>query len=83
MTIELPEQLGAVLKFHANASQMSPDCYVREVLERNLASSLEGQESGDPFTTGRGMFAKYGPAPSAEEIDASRADMFRTFGEDA
>jgi hypothetical protein len=28
------------------------------------------------------MFAKYGQAPSAEEIDANRADMFRNFGED-
>jgi hypothetical protein len=26
------------------------------------------------------MFAKYGQAPSAEEIDANRADMFRNFG---
>lgn len=29
----------------------------------------------------RGMFAKYGQAPSAEEIDANRAEMFRNFGE--
>jgi len=28
------------------------------------------------------MLAKYGPAPSAEEIDANRADMFRGFAED-
>ncbi len=34
-----------------------------------------------PLKTGRGMFAKYGPAPSAEEIDANRKDMFRGFGE--
>jgi hypothetical protein len=27
------------------------------------------------------MFAKYGQAPSAEEIDANRAEMFRNFGE--
>ena len=36
---------------------------------------------GVPFKTGRGMFAKYGQAPSAEEIDANRADMFQNFGE--
>ena len=81
MTIELPEELAAVLKFQANARHVSPDCYVREVLERDLASSLEAQSAGTPFKTGRGMFAKYGPAPSAEEIDANRADMFRNFGE--
>ena len=28
------------------------------------------------------MFAKYGHAPSTEEIDANRAEMFHRFGED-
>jgi plasmid stability protein len=82
MTIELPEQLGAALKEQANAHGVSADGYAREVLERDLASSLETQSSGVPFKTGRGMFAKYGQAPSAEEIDANQADMFRNFGED-
>jgi plasmid stability protein len=82
MTIELPEKLGVALKMQANAHHISPDGYVREVLERDLASSFEPQSVGIPFRTGRGMFAKYGQAPSAEEIDANRADMFRNFGED-
>lgn len=82
MIIELPEELAAVLKTQANAHHVSPDGYVREVLEREFASALEAQSSGIPFRTGRGMFAKYGRAPSAEEIDANRADMFGNFGED-
>jgi plasmid stability protein len=82
MLIELPEELGAALKAHANAHGVSADGYARELLERGLASSMEAQTSGVPFKTGRGMFAKYGQAPSAEEIDANRADMFRNFGED-
>jgi hypothetical protein len=82
MIIELPEKLGAILKVQANARGVSPDGYVRDVLERDLAPSLEEQSSGIPFKTGRGMFAKYGQAPSAEEIDANRSDMFRNFGED-
>ncbi len=81
MMIELPEKLEAALKVQANAHGVSADGYVREVLERDLASSLEAQLSDVPFKTGRGMFAKYGQAPSAEEIDANRADMFRNFGE--
>jgi plasmid stability protein len=81
MMIELPEKLEAALKVQANAHGVSPAGYVCEVLERDLASSLEGQSSGVPFKTGRGMFAKYGQAPSAEEIDANRADMFHNFGE--
>jgi hypothetical protein len=59
-----------------------PAGYVYEVLERDLASALEGQAPGAPFKTGRGMFAKYGQAPSAEEIDANRADMVQNFSED-
>ena len=82
MMIELPEKLGAMLKVQANAHGVSPDGYVREVLEREFAPSLEAQPAGVPFKTGRGMFKKYGEAPSAEEIDANRADMFRNFGED-
>jgi plasmid stability protein len=82
MIIELPEDLGAALKAQANAHGVSADGYARELLERDLVASLEAQSSGVPFKTGRGMFAKYGPAPSAEEIDANRADMFRNFGED-
>ena len=81
MMIELPENLGAALKAEANAHGVSADGYARELLKRDLASSLEGQSSGVPFKTGRGMFAKYGQAPSAEEIDAKRADMFQNFGE--
>lgn len=79
--IELPEKLEAALKVQANAHGVSTDGYVREVLERELAAALETQSPGIPFKTGRGMFAKYGQAPSAEEIDANRADMFRNFGE--
>jgi plasmid stability protein len=81
MIIDLPEKLEAALKIQANAHGVSAAGYVREVLERELASSLDAQSTGVPFKTGRGMFAKYGAAPSAEEIDANRADMFRNFGE--
>jgi hypothetical protein len=86
MTIELPAKLEAALKAQANAHGVTPAGYVCEVLERDLASALGSHSSeGEPrvpFKTGHGMFAKYGQAPSAEEIDANRADMFRNFGED-
>jgi phosphonate degradation associated HDIG domain protein len=32
-----------------------------------------------PFETGQGMWAKYGPAPSDEESDENRREMFRNF----
>ena len=81
MIVDLPEKLKAALKFQANAHGVSPEGYVCEVLERDLAPALQEKSSDAPFKTGRGSFAKYGQAPSAEEIDANRTDMFRNFGE--
>lgn len=81
LTIQLPENLEVSLKEQANARGVSPADYVLDILERNLAPSMEKQNL-PPFKTGRGMLAKYGPAPSAEEIDANRGEMFRHFAED-
>ncbi|HTD55690.1 MAG TPA: hypothetical protein VK670_09930 [Silvibacterium sp.] len=82
MIVEVPEKLEAALKAQANAHGLSPEDYVCEVLERELGQSIEPQLSQRPLKTGYGMLAKYGPAPTAEEIDANRADMFRGFGEE-
>jgi len=49
---------------------------------QKLAEGPEIPARGKPFTSGYGMLAKYGPAPSAEEIDENRREMFRGFGED-
>jgi hypothetical protein len=54
--------------------------YVRTLLERNLSVST-ATSSLPSFETGFGSLAKYGPAPTAEEIEANRADIFRQFGE--
>jgi plasmid stability protein len=81
LIIQLPDKLEAALKAEANAHGVSPADYVQDILERELAPSLEDQTSGPPFKTGWVVLAKYGPAPSAEEIDANRAEMFRHFAE--
>jgi hypothetical protein len=82
LTIQLSEKLEAALRAQANACGVSADGYVRNLLERDLAPSLGDEVPGPPFKTGRGMFAKYGAAPSSEEIDANRAEMFQRFAED-
>jgi plasmid stability protein len=82
MLVELPEKLEAALKVRANAHGVSPAGYVCEILQRDLAPTLQPESSEVPFKTGRGIFAKYGQAPSVEEIDSNRAEMFRNFGED-
>ena len=82
MTIQLSAELEAALKEQANAHGLSLDGYVREVLERNVMTAIPREVTVTPFRTGRGMFAKYGQAPSFEEMEANRTEMFRHFGED-
>jgi hypothetical protein len=81
LIIDLSKELEATLKAHAQAEGVDAAGYARRVLERALG--IEEEHPGPPFETGRGLLAKYGQAPSAEEIDANRADMFRGFGENA
>ena len=79
MILELPNELEKALKTNAAAEGLDTEAYARRLLTRALG--LEEELQGQPFETGRGLLAKYGPAPSADEIDANRADMFRGFGE--
>ncbi len=82
LNIEIPDELGAALRAQAQAEGVSPDRYVSRVLENSLAAAIEQSNSERPFETGYGMWAKYGPAPSAEEIDENRREMFRNFAQD-
>ena len=81
MPIELPTELEPALKMQASARGISVAGFVREVVEQALAPLAAGSSSA-PFKTGRGMLAGYGHAPSSEEIDANRQEMFRNFGQD-
>jgi hypothetical protein len=82
LTIELPDALEAAVKAQAQAEGLSPDRFVSRVLENTLAASLQAQQPPKPYETGYGMLAKYGTAPSAEEIDENRRDMFRNFAQE-
>ena len=81
LIINLSDDIEAALVAHAQAEGVDAAGYARRLLARALG--MEEEPGGLPFKTGRGLLAKYGAAPSAEEIDANRADMFRGFGENA
>ena len=76
--IEIPDDQAAALKAKAAAEGLSLEAWLRKLAKDDPAISTPEK----PFKTGRGMLAKYGPAPSAEEIDENRRDMFRGFAED-
>ena len=80
LTIELPDDLGAALKAKALAEGVTPACFTRHVLEEALKPP-EGQTLR-PKKSAHGLLAKYGPGPSAEEIDENRQEMLRGFAQD-
>jgi hypothetical protein len=76
--IELSDQQAAVLQAKAAAQGLTLQDWLQKLA--SLESDLP--QSGKPFVTGYGMLAKYGPAPSAEEIEENRREMFRGFADD-
>jgi hypothetical protein len=75
--IALPDNQAAALKAKAALPGLTLEAWLGQLAEESQANSPR-----KPLKTGRGMLAKYGSAPSAEEIDENRKDMFHGFGED-
>lgn len=82
LKIELPDDVGAALKAQAQAQGLTAARFVSRMIEKTVAPEVKLDGSSQPFETGYGMWAKYGPAPSAEEIDENRREMFRNFAQD-
>jgi hypothetical protein len=81
MVIELPAKFESRVKAQALSRGLSVEDYVRDVVERDLRLADETSRPNRPLKSGWGLCADLGPAPSAEEIDENRAEMFRGFGE--
>ena len=74
--IEIPDYQVAALKAKAAMEGLTLKAWLGKLAEEPPSATRR-----KPLKTGRGMLAKYGSAPSAEEIDESRREMFRGFGE--
>jgi hypothetical protein len=78
VSIEVSIEQLAALKAKAAAQGLTLQDWLRK-----LALEEPGPaQAGGPFKSGCGMLAKYGPGPSAEEIDENRREMFRGFAKD-
>jgi hypothetical protein len=82
LTVEIPDETGAALKAQAQPQGLSAARYASRMIEETLAPKIEQESSSQPFETGYRMWAKYGPASSAEEIDKNRREMFRNLAKD-
>jgi hypothetical protein len=78
ITLPLEPQEEARLKAAAQARGLSPDAFVREMLDKFLAETVA--PAVKPKKSAYGLLAKYGPGPTEEEIDENRREMFRGFG---
>jgi len=81
MTITLPLEPDQEAKLIALAKEkgISHDGLVREAIEKLIGEAQDISSSKEPTRSLRGLLAKYGPAPSAEEIDKNRTEMFANF----
>jgi hypothetical protein len=82
MTITLPlePQKEAKLIALAHEQDMTADELVRDTIDKILAASPD-----QPLKPGKsvyGLWAKYGPGPTEEEIDENRREMLQGFTED-
>jgi len=83
LTIEIPDELAAALQAKAQAEGLSTDGFVGRVLKKTLVeTTAEAEPVRLPLETGYGMLAKYGPAPSDEDIAEVRREMWANFPRD-
>jgi hypothetical protein len=78
LSIEVSKEQLAALQAKAAAQGLT----LQDWLHKLAAGEPECDQPAKPFKSGFGMLAKYGPAPSAEEIDENRREMFRGFAKD-
>jgi hypothetical protein len=79
ITLPLEPQKEAKLIAVAEAQGLTTDELVSRVIDKIIADAPDSGTHNEPTLSLRGLLAKYGPAPSAEEIDQNRAEMFANF----
>jgi len=73
VTIEISEKQLYALRAKALMEGLSVEAWFQKIVDQEVGA----ESHSGPLETGYGMLAKYGPGPSAEEIDENRRDMLR------
>ena len=83
LTLPLTAAEEAKLRAKAKSQGTTPEEVVRQAIQPIIASvpdDLAAKRS--PMKSLLGILAKHGPAPSAEDIEENRKEMFANFGRD-
>ena len=82
LTLPLSAAEEAKLLAQARAQGVTPEDLVRHAIEPIIAAAEGLSLTKKPTKSALGALARLGPAPSAEEIDENRVEMFANFGRD-
>jgi hypothetical protein len=82
VSIEISNEQLAALEAKAAAQGLTLQDWLRKLAGEEAEPTQPGTQPSQPFQPGYGMLAKYGPAPSAEEIHENRREMFGGFAKD-
>ena len=83
VALQLTPEEEAKLAAKARAQGVSLESFVQNLVKREAEGMPAATKSdgGKPSGSLLGLLTKYGPAPSAEEIDRNRSEMFGSFGQ--
>ena len=79
LTLPLEPQKEAKLIAVAKLKGITADELVSQAIDKIISEAPEATRDKVPTISLRGLLAKYGTAPSGDEIDQNRTDMFRNF----
>lgn len=81
MTITLPlePQKEAKLIAVVESKGMTASELVSRMIDKIISDASEATARNEPMISLRGLLDKYGSAPSTEEIDQDRAEIFRDY----
>ncbi|BDC48534.1 hypothetical protein F183_A08500 [Bryobacterales bacterium F-183] len=68
--IQIPDEQAELLKQRAAAQGLTLEAWLRQIADSSITASPK------PFKNSRGLLAEFGPAPSAEEIDEARRQVW-------
>jgi hypothetical protein len=81
LTLSLSEIEEAKLRARAREKGTTVEELIRSAIAPMLSNSSDATRfSTKPSESLLGLWAEFGPGPSAEEIDENRADMLASFG---
>lgn len=80
MPIEIPISVDEIME-HAKMLTPTDQARLLELLAAVVSEKLQATQAAQPQRSLRGMWAKYGPGPTEEDIEEARREMWGKYAE--